>query len=75
MTTGSLATEDLAPNEMYLLRTHVDERVYLGVLEGMNHRVDPTRIDSLRPLGRLGRANDVQIRDIETVLRSDGPNE
>ena len=58
-----------------VVRTHVDERIYLGERKGVNHRVDPLQDESLRPVGRLGRANYVRIRDIETVLRVDGPNE
>lgn len=58
-----------------VVRTHVDERLYLGEYKGMNHRVDPMKIESLRPVGRLGRAYYLRIRDIETVLRRDGPND
>jgi hypothetical protein len=58
-----------------VVRTHVDRRIYLGEYKGMNHRVDPMRVESLRPVGRLGRAWYVKIREIETVLRADGPND
>jgi len=58
-----------------VLRTHVDRRIYLGEHKGMNHRVDPMKVEALRPVGRLGRAWYVKIREIETVLRADGPND
>ena len=58
-----------------VVRTHVDERVYLGQYKGLDHRIDSMKVESLRPVGRLGRANYVRIRDIETVLRADGPND
>lgn len=58
-----------------VVRTHVDDRLYLGLYKGLNHRVDTMKVESLRPVGRLGRANYVRIRDIETVLRADGPND
>lgn len=58
-----------------VVRTHVDERIYLGQYKGLNHRIDAMRVESLRPLGRLGRAWYVRIREIETVLRQHGPNE
>ena len=58
-----------------VVRTHVDRRLYLGEYKGLEHRVDPMRVEALRPVGRLGRAWYVKIRDIQTVLRRDGPND
>jgi flavin reductase (DIM6/NTAB) family NADH-FMN oxidoreductase RutF len=58
-----------------VVHVHVDERVYLGRQKGLNHRVDLTRLEALRPLGRLGRANYVRLRDIETLMRRDGTND
>jgi flavin reductase (DIM6/NTAB) family NADH-FMN oxidoreductase RutF len=55
-----------------VVHSHVDERIYLGEVKGVKHRVDPTRVQDLRPLGRMGRANYVRLRDIETVMRPDG---
>jgi flavin reductase (DIM6/NTAB) family NADH-FMN oxidoreductase RutF len=54
---------------------HVDERVYVGPLKGLDHRVDLLRDEAMRPVGRLGRALYVRLREIETVLRPDGPND
>jgi flavin reductase (DIM6/NTAB) family NADH-FMN oxidoreductase RutF len=58
-----------------VIHVHVDERVYLGRHKGLDHRVDLTRVESLRPLGRLGRAYYVRLREIETIMRRDGPND
>ena len=54
---------------------HVDERVYLGRVKSLNHRIDVLRDPSMRPVGRLGRALYCRIRDEETILRRDGPND
>ncbi|MFM1991007.1 MAG: hypothetical protein RJA99_3964 [Pseudomonadota bacterium] len=54
---------------------HVDERIYLGEVKGVRHRIDPLRTTEMRPVGRLGRALYSRIRDEETILRRDGPNE
>lgn len=54
---------------------HVDERVYLGEVKGLRHRIDPLRVTEMRPVGRLGRALYSRIRDEETILRRDGPND
>ena len=54
---------------------HVDERVYLGTVKGLNHRIDLLRTESMRPVGRLGRALYCRIRGEETILRRDGPND
>jgi len=48
---------------------------FVGRRKGMNHRVDLTQLESLRPVGRLGRAQYVRLRQIETLLRPDGPND
>lgn len=55
---------------------HVDERVYLGRIKNLDHRIDLLRGGTdMRPVGRLGRALYVRIRDEETILRRDGPND
>jgi flavin reductase (DIM6/NTAB) family NADH-FMN oxidoreductase RutF len=54
---------------------HVDERVYLGTVKGVRHRIDVLRDPAMRPVGRLGRALYCRIRDEETILRRDGPND
>ncbi len=58
-----------------IVRVHLDERIYVGHYKGLDHRVDPLRVESLRPVGRLGRAYYTRLRDLETVLRTDGPND
>lgn len=54
---------------------HVDERIYLGEVKGVRHRIDPLKLTEMRPVGRLGRALYARIRDEETILRRDGPND
>jgi hypothetical protein len=54
---------------------HVDERVYIGAVKGVNHRIDLLRDEAMRPVGRLGRALYARIRNEETILRRDGPND
>jgi hypothetical protein len=49
--------------------------VYLGTVKGMNHRIDLLRVEAMRPVGRLGRALYARIRNEETILRRDGPND
>jgi len=51
---------------------HVDPAAYLGTRDGHQHRIDVLREIEMRPVGRLGRANYVRLRDIETHLRKDG---
>lgn len=58
-----------------VVHVHVDERVYLGERKGLAHRVDLLADESMRPVGRLGRANYLRLREIESVLRRDGNNE
>ena len=53
---------------------HIDYAVYVGDAGGRRHRVDLLANIETRPIGRLGRAHYVRLRDIETRLRSDGPN-
>lgn len=53
---------------------HIDRAVYLGERDGRRHRVDLLRTLDTRPVGRLGRANYVRMREIETHLRKSGPN-
>jgi flavin reductase (DIM6/NTAB) family NADH-FMN oxidoreductase RutF len=54
---------------------HIDESVYVGRKGNENHRVDVLAQEATRPVGRLGRANYVRLREIETKLRRDGPNQ
>jgi flavin reductase (DIM6/NTAB) family NADH-FMN oxidoreductase RutF len=51
---------------------HVDSAAYVGTRGANQHRIDVLREMELRPVGRLGRANYVRLREIETVLRKDG---
>jgi flavin reductase (DIM6/NTAB) family NADH-FMN oxidoreductase RutF len=51
---------------------HVDAEAYVGTKDGHQHRIDTLKHLELRPVGRLGRANYVRIREIETYLRKDG---
>jgi flavin reductase (DIM6/NTAB) family NADH-FMN oxidoreductase RutF len=53
---------------------HIDEAVYVGRRGEQDHRVDLLAEIATRPVGRLGRANYVRLREIETRLRRDGPN-
>jgi len=53
---------------------HIDEAVYVGRRGEQDHRVDLLATTETRPVGRLGRANYVRLREIETRLRRDGPN-
>lgn len=54
---------------------HIDEAVYLGRKGEQNHRIDLLQQMESRPVGRLGRANYVRLREIELRLRRDGPND
>ncbi|MEO8136164.1 MAG: flavin reductase family protein [Betaproteobacteria bacterium] len=51
---------------------HVDPAAYVGTKGGNLHRIDVLRDMEMRPVGRLGRANYVRLREIETHLRKDG---
>lgn len=53
---------------------HIDEAVYVGRKGEQNHRIDLLQELATRPVGRLGRANYVRLREVETRLRRDGPN-
>jgi flavin reductase (DIM6/NTAB) family NADH-FMN oxidoreductase RutF len=53
---------------------HIDEAVYVGRKGEQNHRIDLLEPVENRPVGRLGRANYVRVREVETRLRRDGPN-
>lgn len=57
-----------------VVHVHIDEAVYAGTRGEQRHRIDVLENMAMRPLGRLGRANYVRLRDIETRLRKDGPN-
>lgn len=68
---------DLGANQWIMgdvVHIHIAQSVYLGEREGKRHRVDLLQDESLRPLGRLGRAHYLRLREIETRLRRDGPN-
>ena len=58
-----------------VVHVHVDERVYVGTVKGVNHRIDLLQGTEMRPAGRLGRALYSRIRNEETILRRDGPND
>jgi flavin reductase (DIM6/NTAB) family NADH-FMN oxidoreductase RutF len=51
---------------------HVEPRAYVGAKGPHRHRIDVLEQTELRPVGRLGRANYVRLREIETHLRKDG---
>ena len=51
---------------------HVEPRAYIGTKGVNQHRIDVLKETELRPVGRLGRANYVRLREIETHLRKDG---
>ena len=51
---------------------HVEPRAYIGTKGVNQHRIDVLKEMDLRPVGRLGRANYVRLREIETHLRKDG---
>ena len=51
---------------------HVDPAAYVGTKGPNQHRIDVLKETELRPVGRLGRANYVRLREIETHLRKDG---
>ena len=57
-----------------VIQVHIAADVYQGRKGPQNHRVDLLVKNETRPLGRLGRANYVRLRDIDTKLRKDGPN-
>lgn len=51
---------------------HVEAAAYVGTKGANQHRIDVLKELELRPVGRLGRANYVRLREIETHLRKDG---
>jgi flavin reductase (DIM6/NTAB) family NADH-FMN oxidoreductase RutF len=57
-----------------VVHVHIAQSVYDGERDGRRHRVDLLRAVDTRPVGRLGRANYVRMRNIETHLRRSGPN-
>lgn len=68
---------DLGANHWIMgdvVHIHIAQSVYQGEREGKRHRVDLLQHESTRPVGRLGRAHYVRLREIETRLRRDGPN-
>jgi len=57
-----------------VVHVHVDESVYVGERDGKRHRVDLLAHLETRPIGRLGRADYVRLREIEKHLMRDGPS-
>jgi flavin reductase (DIM6/NTAB) family NADH-FMN oxidoreductase RutF len=57
-----------------VVQVQIDESVYIGRRGEQDHRVDLLERIETRPVGRLGRANYIRLRDIETHLRRDGHN-
>ena len=51
---------------------HVEAGAYIGTKGANQHRIDVLQELELRPVGRLGRAHYVRLREIETHLRKDG---
>lgn len=56
-----------------VVHVHIDASVYIGTQGGQRHRVDLLRQLDTRPIGRLGRAHYVRLREIETRQRRDRP--
>lgn len=57
-----------------VVHIHIDEAAYTGTRGEQRHRIDLLKNIAQRPVGRLGRANYLRLREIETRLRKDGPN-
>jgi len=57
-----------------VVQVHIDPSVYLGAVDGKRHRLDLLAREETRPIGRLGRALYVRLREIEKHARRDGPN-
>ena len=56
-----------------IVHIHIDPDAYLGTRGNMKHRVDVLKRMEARPVGRLDRANYIQLREIETHRRKGGP--
>ena len=56
-----------------IVHVHVDPDAYLGDRGNLKHRVDVMKRVEARPVGRLDRANYVQLKEIEAHLRKEGP--
>ena len=68
---------DLGTNHWIMgtvVHVHVGRSVYLGAVDGKRHRLDLLAHEETRPIGRLGRALYVRLRQIEKHARRDGPN-
>src|SRR3954463_2071622 len=57
-----------------VVHVHIDPSVYLGEAGGKRHRIDLLAREDTRPVGRLGRALYVRLREMEKHARKDGPN-
>jgi len=57
-----------------VVHVHIDRSVYLGEAGGKRHRIDLLAREDTRPVGRLGRALYVRLREMEKHARKDGPN-
>jgi flavin reductase (DIM6/NTAB) family NADH-FMN oxidoreductase RutF len=53
-----------------VVHIHIDRSVYVGAKEQTRHRVDLLAQTDTRPVGRLGRAHYVRLRDLETRMRT-----
>jgi flavin reductase (DIM6/NTAB) family NADH-FMN oxidoreductase RutF len=59
-----------------VVHVQIDDSVYVGRRGEHDHRIDLLERVETRPVGRLGRANYVRLREIETRLqRDEGRNE
>jgi len=56
-----------------IVHVHIDPDAYVGTRGSMKHRIDVLKRVNARPVGRLDRANYVQLREIEVHLRKGGP--
>lgn len=57
-----------------VVHVHIDPAAYQGTRDGQRHRIDLLAHQDQRPVGRLGRAHYLRLRDIEAHLRKDGNN-
>lgn len=56
-----------------IVHLHVERGAYLGERNNLRHRIDLMKRTEARPVGRLDRANYVEIKEIEFHARLEGP--
>jgi len=57
-----------------VVHVHIDPEAYLGARGELRHRIDVMRKVAARPVGRLDRANYVELKELELHLRKEGPS-